>query len=220
MTWVSSDGAVAAVSNAAGSRGLVTGVSVGSATLSATLSGVSGTTSLTVTAATLVSISVTPASSTLPVGFQRPFTATGNWSDGSTEDLTTRAVWASSAKNRASISNTAGSEGIATGESTGTATISATFAGISGSTLLSVTTESLTTITVVPSSLTLAVRQTFQMTAFGTFSGGTMVEVTLQVKWTSSSGQVATVLNNKGKGLVTAKSPGSAQQRGPPVPWL
>jgi uncharacterized protein YjdB len=47
-TWTSSDGAVATVSDASGSKGLTTGVASGTATITATLGAASGTASLTV----------------------------------------------------------------------------------------------------------------------------------------------------------------------------
>ncbi len=47
VAWSSSDLLVATVSNAAGQNGLATGVGVGTTTVSATFSGISGTTNLT-----------------------------------------------------------------------------------------------------------------------------------------------------------------------------
>ena len=69
VLWGSSDAAIAQVSNTAGANGLASGAGVGSATIRATdeASGLSATTTLTVTAARLVSIAVTPATSSLPV---------------------------------------------------------------------------------------------------------------------------------------------------------
>jgi plastocyanin len=51
VTWASSNPAIATVSNAPGSQGLVTGLAPGTATISATLDGMSGSTSISVTAA-------------------------------------------------------------------------------------------------------------------------------------------------------------------------
>jgi uncharacterized protein YjdB len=85
-------------------------------------------------APTLVSIAVTPANPTVIVGGAQQFTATGTYSDNSTQNLTSQATWASSATARATIS----SAGLATGVSTGTTTISAALGTISGSTTLTV----------------------------------------------------------------------------------
>ena len=67
----------------------------------------------TAQAATLTSITVGP-NVTLPAGLSRQVTATGNYSDGSMQDLTTQVTWASSAPAVATISNSSGSQGVAT----------------------------------------------------------------------------------------------------------
>ena len=74
-----------------------------------------GTTNLTVTGATLVSIGVTPATTSLPTGIGQQFTATGTYSDGSVADLTGAVTWSSSAPSIATIT----SGGLATGVSAG-----------------------------------------------------------------------------------------------------
>ena len=51
---------------------------------------------VTVTAATLVSLLVTPSSPSFADGTTEQFTVTGTFSDGTTEDLTGQAVWTSS----------------------------------------------------------------------------------------------------------------------------
>src|SRR5262249_50395563 len=111
---------------------------VGSATISATLSGVTGQTGLTVTPAVLLSITVTPANSTIQILGTVQFTATGHYTDGSTANLTTSVTWASTNSTTATISNSAGTQGRASGIGLGTTTISATASGgIVGTTQLS-----------------------------------------------------------------------------------
>ena len=61
VTWSSSNTAIATVS----ASGLVTPVAEGSSTITATMSSISGTTSVTVTAAAVTAVAVTPASKTL-----------------------------------------------------------------------------------------------------------------------------------------------------------
>src|SRR5207245_10104183 len=48
------------------------------------------------TAATLVSIAVTPANPSIAKGTTQPFTATGTYSDASTQNLTNTVTWTSS----------------------------------------------------------------------------------------------------------------------------
>src|ERR1035437_424984 len=90
--------------------------------------------------ATLLSIAVTPANPSIAPGTTEQFTATGTFSDNTTQVLTTLVSWSSSSQSVATISNTAGSNELVTSLATGTTTIKATCSGISGSTLLTVVT--------------------------------------------------------------------------------
>jgi uncharacterized protein YjdB len=107
--WSSSDVSVATVS----ATGLVTGVAVGTATISATLKGLSGSTTVTVTVANLASISITSTSTSLSSGQTTQFTATGILQDGSKVKLTDSATWTSSNTAAATID----SSGLATAQS-------------------------------------------------------------------------------------------------------
>ena len=114
VTWASSNAAVATVSDAAGSNGLATAAGAGSTTVSATSGGVTGDTTLTVTDATLVSIEVSPTDPSIANGTTQQFTATGVYTDDSTQDLTAEVTWASSDEAVATVSNAADSKGLAT----------------------------------------------------------------------------------------------------------
>ncbi|MGO9015778.1 MAG: Ig-like domain-containing protein, partial [Dissulfurispiraceae bacterium] len=141
VTWSSSAKSVATISNAAGSFGLVTPVAAGTATITATSGSISGSTALTVSSATLVSIAVTSISPGIALGTTEQFTATGTFSDNSTQNITTYVTWSSSATSVAAISNAAGSNGQLTSVATGNTTITATSGSISGSATLAVTSE-------------------------------------------------------------------------------
>jgi hypothetical protein len=213
VTWSSSDGAVATISNASGSKGFVQSVGAGTTQITATCSGKSTTTSVTVTTATLVSISVSPVDPLVPAGYSLSLQAVGTYSDGSGQSLNKQVLWSSSNASTATISNSAGTEGRVTGLAVGTTTLSATLPGGSGTTLLTVTNEVLNSIVVDPASVTLAVGQMRQMTATGYFSGGSVLDVTSQVKWLVTPRSVATVGNSTSKGAVTARRVGSATIR-------
>jgi trimeric autotransporter adhesin len=90
---------------------------------------------LTVTAAVLKSIAVTPANATIAQGTTEQFTATGTLSDGSTEDLTTSVSWGTSNAAAATIDTA----GVATGVGPGSTDITATSGSVSGGTTLTVT---------------------------------------------------------------------------------
>jgi hypothetical protein len=89
------------------------------------------------------------------VGLTEQFTATGTYSDKSTQNLTSQATWASATTSVATISNAAGTRGLATGVAAGTSTISATLGSITGSTVLTVTSRApgLTPVAVKDNSL-------------------------------------------------------------------
>jgi len=86
------------------------------------------------TEVTLVSIAVTPESASILIGDTQQFTAMGTYSDDTTVDITAEAVWTSSDAAVATVEL-----GLATGVALGTATITATLDGISGSASLEVT---------------------------------------------------------------------------------
>jgi uncharacterized protein YjdB len=138
-TWTSSDGSVVAVSSAAGSRGLATALAPGVAVIQATAAGVSGRTSYTVGAQTLVSITVDPAMLSLSVGDTQSLTALGNYSDGSAFDLTDFVTWISTSSGVAAVSNAGSSRGVVTGVSVGGATIEAHFQSRTGMSAVTVT---------------------------------------------------------------------------------
>ena len=83
----------------------------------------------------LLSIAVTPANSSIPNGTSQQFTATGSYSDGSTQNLTNSVTWGSSNTSVATIDST----GLATAVGTGNTTVSAVSGSVSGSTTLIVT---------------------------------------------------------------------------------
>ncbi len=131
-----------------GSQGLATSVGAGLTTISALLSGVSGSTDLTVDSAVLVSIDVAPTDPSIPMGLTQQFSASGNFSDGSVQDLTPLVTWSSSDTAVASVSNASGSNGLATPVAPGQTTITASFGGISGTSKLTVTSATLASITI------------------------------------------------------------------------
>jgi hypothetical protein len=86
----------------------------------------------------LVSLAVTPAAPSILWGNSQQFTATGTFSDGSTQNLTTSVSWSSSATSVAAISNVSGNQGLASSIAFGRTTIAATSGSIGGSTVLTV----------------------------------------------------------------------------------
>jgi hypothetical protein len=130
VTWGSTMETFAVASNGAGSQGVVTAVGQGTTSITASLGGVMGSTSLTVGPAQLVSIAVTPMDATLMIGDMQQYTATGLYTDNSTADLTALATWSSDNGTVASF----GAGGLLTANASGTANVSAKYQSITGTT--------------------------------------------------------------------------------------
>ena len=153
------------------------------------------TNGFTVTALTLNSIAITPnPPPSIGVGATEQFTATGTFSDGSTQNLTSSATWVSSMPGLATISNATATRGLATGVAAGTTTITASVSGVTSpgvSLTVTGTGPTLTSISVAPPTASVAVNNTQQFTATGHFSDGSAGPVT--VNWASSNMAVATI---------------------------
>ena len=213
VTWGSGTQATATISNAAIDKGLATSKAVGTTTITATLGPVMGSTLLTVSAATLVRIDVTPSNPTLPRALTEDFTATAVYSDATTVDLTDVVTWSSSNQAVAIISNANGSEGEALTLIAGTTTITALdpVSMMSGTTLLTVTNGVLQSITVTPNPTTIAIGARVQFTATGNYSDGTSRVITNSVSWSSNASSIAGASNGRKKrGIAVGKKAGMA----------
>src|SRR5207237_6485038 len=116
VTWSRSNPAVATVSNS----GLVSGVTPGSATITATSEGKSGTSSITVTNVPVATVDVTPPSASVQAG--QTVQLTGTPRDAGGNPLSGRTVtWSSSNTAVATVSNRAGERRVRTGSATSTA---------------------------------------------------------------------------------------------------
>jgi len=206
VQWSSDTTTVATISNATNSQGLATTVGTGLTKISAASGSITANTTLTVTAAALVSIAVTPAIPSIALGTTQQFTATGTYTDSSTQDLTSTATWASDATSTATINKT----GLATSTGTGTATISATSGTTTGSTVLTVTAAALVSIAINPQSTSVPLGKTQQFTATGTYTDGTTQDLTQSGHWSSTAATVATISNASGSnGLASTLATGS-----------
>jgi hypothetical protein len=217
VSWTSSNPAVATVpASALSANGVIaTTLSVGQSTITAGLGNISGSDLLTVTPATIDYFRVTPASASIMVGTTQQFTATGTYSDNSTQDVTTQVTWSSTSPGSAPISNAVGSNGLATGVAAGQAiTISALIAGPSGALYatadLTVTPAILTSIAVTPSSANVFIGGKQPFTATGTYSDGTTHDLTGTATW-STSNAVASVSNiGPSNGIATGLTVGTS----------
>ncbi len=215
VTWSSATPAVATVSNAAASKGVVVSQSLGTTEIKAAYgSGASTITSpaatLTVNSAAISSILVTPDDEAVPKGFTRQLTATATLTDGSVADVTKSVIWSSENSNVATVSNAVDSQGVARGGALGKTNITATAPnGVSGNTTLDVIDATLLSISVDPATSNIALGKTQQFTARGQFTDAFQMDVTTQVTWSSADTNVASVSNSPATaGLATAKAQG------------
>jgi uncharacterized protein YjdB len=208
ITWSSSDITIATVSPA----GQVSAVaSAGSATITAQYGSVTGTLSVQVSNATLVSIAVTPSTPSIPAGTTQQFTATGTYTDSSTQDLTGAVQWTSSSLGIATISVSPGTAGLAQTLITGTTQITAALGPVSGMATLTVTPAVLASIAITPLNPSIDLGASQQFTATGTYTDGSTSDITASVTWSASPAGVAVISNQTGsQGLATSSGVGSA----------
>ncbi|PKN16451.1 MAG: hypothetical protein CVU66_00945 [Deltaproteobacteria bacterium HGW-Deltaproteobacteria-23] len=230
VDWTSSNNAVATISNTGFTKGVATSVGNGITTIKASITDsyagdIEDDTTLTVTSAKLTSITVQPTNATISLGTTQQYTAQGNFSDGSAQDLTDQVIWRSSNKINAVISNAAGSKGLLTPLRAGGTTVSATFASgsyfilpVTGTTGLTINSGTLTGIRIDPPTPSVNKGKTLQLRAFATYnaadgSGTFEQELTKSVNltWSSADKLIATVVNvpKKDKGLVKGVATGT-----------
>lgn len=208
VTWDSSSPAIVTISNSPGSHGLATADSLGDSTITATLGSITDSTLVTVTDAVVVSISVSPSSASIANGTQQSFTALGTYSDASTHDVTSEVTWESSDENIVTISNLAGSEGVASALMDGAVTITATYEdAIADTASLTVTSATLISIDVTPINPSVAKGLQQQFVATGTYSDASTQDISSIVAWSSFDTNVATI---DADGLATGVDVGSS----------
>jgi len=191
VTWTSAKSSVASVQ---ASTGVVKGLVAGTTTITAKLSGISGTTIVTVAApeAVLKTIQVTPSPVVLEKGSTQQFLAAGIYGDGSTKDLTGTVTWTSS---KTGVATIGANSGLVQTVDTGKATIIAVFGGITGTAELTVQTQapSLTKIQVSAALQSIVKDAVLSFKATGTYSDGSTKDLTGTVTWSSSVTAVATI---------------------------
>src|SRR6476620_6270627 len=133
---------------------------------------------------TLQSITVTPSTSTLWVAFDtQQFAATGNYSDGTTKDLTKTVQWVSTSPSVANIDL----NGVATPMSAGSVTISATSGIVTGTSVLTVV--GLAGAYIAPAGQTLSLTgspSSAQLSATVRWMDGKTQDISSLLTWTSS----------------------------------
>lgn len=133
-SWTSSNPGTANVSDAPGSKGLVTPVGPGTATIRAEFEGFVGGAFVDVHGGIPVHILLEPDTATVSVGLTQAFHATCVWNDNSTSDVTDLATWSASDDAIATVD----AHGLASGVVPGLVTITAVFGMVPGNAELAV----------------------------------------------------------------------------------
>ncbi len=144
--------------------------------------------------AALLGIGVGPISSTLTLGDEVQFVATGFYSDQSRRDVTDTVTWTSSSPSVLQVGSGLDVEGRGLAMGLGQASVTAAFFELeSNPVAVFVTEASVETLTVTPLSISLHVGEGTQLSAEAEFSDGTRGMVTGSVRWSTDDGLVATV---------------------------
>jgi uncharacterized protein YjdB len=198
VTWTTSNAGIATV----GADGTVTGAGPGTATITATSEGKSGTAQVTVAQVPVATVTVTPATATVVAGATVQLTATLKDAQGNV--LTGRPVtWASGNGSVAAVSAT----GLVSGVSAGSATITATSEGQSGTAQVTVNPVPVASVTISPSPATVLVGGTMQLSATLKDAQGNVL-TGRTVTWGTLDPSIASVNSS---GLVSGLAQGTAR---------
>lgn len=204
VVWTSSNEVIASV----GSTGRVTGIQPGSATITATVDGVSGNATFTVTPLPVSTVSVSPATSTLISGQTVQLQVNLFAANGQALASQGRVVsWTSVTPAVATVNPF----GLVTAVANGQAAINATVEGVIGSALINVTAIPVASVSLSPASVTLNQGQTSAVTATARDAGGNIL-TGRPVTWSSSDPTRATVNTSStaAGNTITAVAAGSA----------
>ncbi len=161
-------------------------------------------------------IAVTPTNPRVAAGIPVQFKATGILSNSpAIQDVTSFVTWNSTNPSVAVISNTPGTQGLATwGTATGSSLITASSGNLSASANLTVTAAQLVSIAVAPAIASIPTGTTEQYSAAGGYSDSSTLDITTAVAWNSSRPDVATISNATGsQGIAASVASGNTMIR-------
>ncbi|KAI7253323.1 hypothetical protein KC345_g11385, partial [Hortaea werneckii] len=188
--WTSSDKSIALVS-----KGLITGYSIGTATITGTYNGASATVNVDVGTARHLDLSET--SLNLAVNAAKALVLKATFADGSVTDVTSKATWTSSDEAVAYVD-----KGNITTYAEGNVTITAVYGGKTVTAAAAVGKSN--KLSVDSESINLRLNGVHQLVLTGLDANGTPGTVTDSAVWTTADENIATVT----KGLITGYKTG------------
>ncbi|NQZ27450.1 MAG: Ig-like domain-containing protein [Colwellia sp.] len=191
--WTVDDYSIAAVIPNGEFGGYAKALSEGSNQLTASFNGQIVSTPITVTAATLSSLSLSPSTAEIPAGTTQQYQLFGLFSDGTNHDLTAFASFQTS--NNASVS--IDSNGLATAHNDGAnpITVTASYNGMQATASLIVTAGLLDYIQVRPREQDVAIGHKGQLQARAIYTDGSSTDITYLATWSLDDGDIASVDN-------------------------
>jgi hypothetical protein len=214
--WSSLADDVAAVSNAPGEQGLVTGVTPGNVGIRARFEGLEDTASIEVTEEEVITVYVFPFGGQIIAGRFQNFNAFATYSNGATRSVTDQAVWTSNRSGVAQVSNAENTRGRVTGIEPGQARITAAFDGQRGEANVRVVDAELEELFIFPMQVEVSPGTSQQIYAIGVYSNQEIRQnLTWEVQWSSENPEIVSVGNfPRPAGLVTGGRAGTATVTG------
>lgn len=206
VTWSSSSAAIALEIGQA--TPIISGTTAGSATLTASLNGVTGSETITISPALLKAIQIQVDTDQLLVGQSLTLNAIGDYSDGTRRDITQTVLWASDAETF-HVSNATASKGLVTAIGAGSAALSAQHGGVAATVTLRSVVAAATRLEISPPAARLPITTLQAFIATATYADGSSRDVTADAIWESSDSQMVSIGNNP-RGLATARAVGAA----------
>lgn len=209
-TFVSDQPAVAAVVTSGPGAGFVTGLSRGTASVKASLPGMSVSGRVDVLDAQVASVTIQAQRDNMPVGDSQQLRCLVRYQGAPAAiDETPLCAWTSSDASVGRFNQNPA--GLVVAVSPGSFTAAAQVQGVTGTRTLAVTAVQPDKIEVLEGAITLPRGVTRALIAIGTYPGGKLSDLTYGAEWASDKNAVA-VVGNGGvlKGLVTGVAPGVA----------
>ncbi|EOG5907648.1 Ig-like domain-containing protein [Vibrio vulnificus] len=189
------------------SSGLVSAISVGKATITATKGSISNSASLTITNKSVQAIQISASATSLPEGQNTQLSLVVTYTDGTQETNRTQDVlWVSSEPLSGVIK-----AGKFYALTKGTTNLMASFRGVNSNKLsMSVTDATLSQVQLTPASSTVAAGEAQYYTLIGMYTNGQSLDLTDQATWavTKQDGSTTTIASSVNKGEVNTNSAG------------
>ena len=151
----------------------------------------------------LTGLAITPTTGTLPLGISQRFVATGTFADGHVADVSDSVTWSSSAP---AVADIGAATGLADALALGTTTITASSGATSGTLSLTTIAATIQSMVIAPATLQTGVGITRHFKATGTFSDGSVADVTASATWATQTAGIASVSNGSASGLALGSS--------------